>query len=688
MESSDAAERYRESIQGVEVRSEAQEEAILDATSALERNEQQAAETAIRHRQLRNAQTGSAQKMRAFGGSSAQVNEILFSTGDAIQDAQFGLRGVGNNIAFMAENFVQAGAKVGSFRGVLSKVGSALIGPLGIIVGLQTLIALGPKIIEFFSSSEEEAEGFKKAVEDAAGSLLSFSEDIEGLEVSTLQEAEKLRDNLQERADLRRDALEISKNIRFENAAVAAQSQELNKEIQTQTSERLTQQEIEERRQILLANSTEELQRQTVAAEEAAKTASKNVETRRATLEVQEQLRRSRENENEEIETQGPNLQKIHDIQNEILETQKDISFDESLDVNLFGNAEPQEIESFLQDGLLNNLESVGNAISRVNTLREDASGERLKQLNRLRNRLQDQQEELENLGIEGSKAFTKIEDVNIDQISTLEETEKAISFLENKLQTTDFGNNKRRKRIRKLLKQLRELRNEAENTSKSVDSIGDAFDSMDKADTLSSAIADNMLRFAQAVGEGEKVIKSFGEAVTGILAQVGTAIGKQLIAQGSALIASSILGNAANAAAGAKMVAAGTALVASSSALKSVLGGGSSGGGDGNRRRDDRNREGGGEVEIEGSRKRGGPVEGGMLYRTHGMSEREFFVPSSNGNIVTQNQISSASSQQNINRELTIRGEVDGNITGPDLFELETEIKNVRDFKDEFAQG
>jgi hypothetical protein len=165
--------------------------------------------------------------------------------------------------------------------------------------------------------------------------------------------------------------------------------------------------------------------------------------------------------------------------------------------------------------------------------------------------------------------------------------------------------------------------------------------------------------------------------------------MGKQLIAQGSALIASSLIpGQQGNAAAGAKLVAAGGALVAASSALGGIIGGsGGQGTASNNRRNDPREVEGGGSVDIEG-RRRGGKVGAGELYETHGLGNREFFVPGVDGSIMTEGQMRSSSSRPKRTVEVVTENRLQGDINGPDLFELETRLSEVANFKTEFGEG
>jgi hypothetical protein len=79
-------------------------------------------------------------------------------------------------------------------------------------------------------------------------------------------------------------------------------------------------------------------------------------------------------------------------------------------------------------------------------------------------------------------------------------------------------------------------------------------------------------------IGDTQKDLASFGQAAKNIIASLAQAIGKKMIAMGTAMVASAILpGQQGNAAAGAAYIAAGTALT---SIGASISGGGGGGGG------------------------------------------------------------------------------------------------------------
>jgi len=73
-----------------------------------------------------------------------------------------------------------------------------------------------------------------------------------------------------------------------------------------------------------------------------------------------------------------------------------------------------------------------------------------------------------------------------------------------------------------------------------------------------------------------------------------------------------------------------------------------------------------------------GGPVRAGGLYETHGLGRREFFVPATDGAIVTRGQARS--------RRMDVRQQTDVNldVTEPDLFDLRAALNETSDIVEE----
>lgn len=86
----------------------------------------------------------------ASGGATASVLEL----GRVVSDAPYGIRGVANNLQQLASNFAFMAKQAGGAGAALKAMGSALMGPLGILVAFQAVIAA----IDYFSANMKKTE--------------------------------------------------------------------------------------------------------------------------------------------------------------------------------------------------------------------------------------------------------------------------------------------------------------------------------------------------------------------------------------------------------------------------------------------------------------------------------------------------------------------------------------------------
>ena len=86
----------------------------------------------------------------ASGGATASVLEF----GRVISDAPYGIRGVANNLQQLASNFAFMAKQAGGAGAALRAMGSALMGPLGILVAFQAVIAA----LDYFSANMNKAK--------------------------------------------------------------------------------------------------------------------------------------------------------------------------------------------------------------------------------------------------------------------------------------------------------------------------------------------------------------------------------------------------------------------------------------------------------------------------------------------------------------------------------------------------
>jgi len=86
----------------------------------------------------------------ASGGATASVLEL----GRVVSDAPYGIRGVANNLQQLASNFAFMAKQAGGAGAALKAIGSALMGPLGILVAFQAVIAA----LDYFSANMNKAK--------------------------------------------------------------------------------------------------------------------------------------------------------------------------------------------------------------------------------------------------------------------------------------------------------------------------------------------------------------------------------------------------------------------------------------------------------------------------------------------------------------------------------------------------
>lgn len=94
------------------------------------------------------------------GLAGATVVEL----GRTISDANYGIRGMANNLSQLSTLFITLITTSGGFLNGVQAIGTALAGPLGLIIGFQTVITL----IEGFAKQTDEA---KKSVDSLTKSL-------------------------------------------------------------------------------------------------------------------------------------------------------------------------------------------------------------------------------------------------------------------------------------------------------------------------------------------------------------------------------------------------------------------------------------------------------------------------------------------------------------------------------------
>jgi len=596
-------------IQGGERAFERLGEASDDASESVERSEQaqreagQAAEQqASANRQAaraaeanEEAQRDAAQAAQRYAastdrvaGASGRASQVIFSTGDAIQDVQFGMAGAANNIAFVAENFAEMQQQAGGTSAALSGVFAALKGPAGLILGLQALLALGPQLVDFFQSwiggAEDAAEAQEKLKEETRSTVQNFLDQLRDnpeAAAAGLNVLEEAASRLQQRlGDLFAEGADPDQINQMSERlnAVRTVIQSLRRDTQSEdTFMALTDLGIP-------ADVAEQLQQVATAAGEAEEETTDL--TSASQLLFQEMRSMMDQPLAETIGGQMPDL---------------------SQELNLPALAtDLQDITQLMDAGMLNSIGAINAALGSLNRILEDTTSQQ------------------------------------------------------------------KRERILRLIETLKGMRGEMSSLSQEGIRFGEI---------IGQGVAGAIASMAEAAGSGDDIMQAVGQT----LGQLFQRLGKAMIAYGIGLEAVKTLNPAVAIAGGAALVAAGAALSSALSDTQDAIGGGGGGAGAA------RDFESGGEAGFGvPGRRQGGPVAAGQLYETHGLGQREFFVPRSDGAIVTAGAMRAATRRQSQRHTVDVRQQTDVSldVSEPQLFDLSVALDEVRSFRQDFQRS
>jgi len=141
----------------------------------------------------------------ATGGATATVLEL----GRTISDSNYGIRGMANNISQLASNFLFMTRKVDEttkqaigFGGALRQVGSTILGPLGILLAIQAVIAVMEKISMTSGGAEKGLDDFRESASKAGTDLKILLNQVERGNISNEDLAKSVKKANDEYKDL------------------------------------------------------------------------------------------------------------------------------------------------------------------------------------------------------------------------------------------------------------------------------------------------------------------------------------------------------------------------------------------------------------------------------------------------------------------------------------------------------
>lgn len=155
---------------------------------------------------------------KTVDNASGQANTSLLEFNRVIQDAPFGIQGVGNNITQLAGNFGNLVKTTGGAKAALKAVGSAFLGPGGVIFAISAAVSLltvyGDKLFKVGGITKELTDATKEFSSSAISEVSTLKALIGIIEDET-QSREKRNDAV---TILQKKYPQYLKNLSTENS--------------------------------------------------------------------------------------------------------------------------------------------------------------------------------------------------------------------------------------------------------------------------------------------------------------------------------------------------------------------------------------------------------------------------------------------------------------------------------------
>ena len=256
----------------------------LQKTQAKTRAEIQKYEKQIASLQLKqNLLTGETKNLskakQSYSSSAGAAGATATEFGRIIADMPYGIQGVANNIEQFAQQFGDLTRKSGGAKEALIVLKNTLLGPAGVVVGVQLISAGVQFLARWFSESQKEAEAFNEELLTQGNIFRSlntlYEESNEKLEersnilsaVSTVDK--KLADALKEAGDdeeKRNEIMDKYMNLRTKvNQAENRRNELAQKNEDILKRELKSEEDIAEMRQLVLDVTKSTGQERTVA---------------------------------------------------------------------------------------------------------------------------------------------------------------------------------------------------------------------------------------------------------------------------------------------------------------------------------------------------------------------------------------------------------------------------------------
>jgi len=142
---------------------------------------------------------------KQIGGASAasgSASSSVLELGRVISDSNYGIRGMANNFSQLASNLLFTAKAAGGFGAALGQVGKALMGPLGLLLLIQSGIALLERFSMQSKKAEEAVKGLGDEIAKETSELEILKRSMENENVTQSQRIELVNDANKKYKDL------------------------------------------------------------------------------------------------------------------------------------------------------------------------------------------------------------------------------------------------------------------------------------------------------------------------------------------------------------------------------------------------------------------------------------------------------------------------------------------------------
>lgn len=140
-------------------------------------------------------------QIQAKSASGATTSSVL-ELGRVISDAPYGIRGMANNLTQLVSQMAFATKAAGGFRAALRGVWTAMMGPLGLVLGITAVISALDLFFGAQEKAEESTSDFKEEIE-ALAKLVSYDLNVSMRDyINLLREKKKIDEQITNSSEL------------------------------------------------------------------------------------------------------------------------------------------------------------------------------------------------------------------------------------------------------------------------------------------------------------------------------------------------------------------------------------------------------------------------------------------------------------------------------------------------------